>query len=79
MVPESEGIRFQNEEFAEAAALDAIRCHVRNSAETTFHLSSLETIYLEKLESFEIHRTSHTTRFAEKLKSVGCGVVPVQK
>ena len=52
---------------------------MRNSAEKTFHVSTLEKIYLEKLTSFGIHKTSHTTRFSRKLTGVNCGVVPVQK
>ena len=60
-------------------AIDAVYSHVKGSAEKTFQVSTLENIYLEKLEHFGIHKSSHTTRFAEKLLEFDCGVLPVQK
>ena len=67
-------------QYAETAAMESVRLYVAHSRDKTFKTSLLEDIYLDKLKDFGVCRSSHTTRFTNKLLSSNIvDVVPVQK
>lgn len=61
--------------------MDAVKRYVVNTPEevTTFKLYDLEQVYLEALSEAGVEKTSHISRFADKVYENDCGVVPLQK